>query len=336
MKPFNEFVLSSKDRLALPIAVYPACSLGGWTPLSILQNAHQQSRVAMALQARYQLPYYLTAMNLSAEAFDFGAKILQIGNEIPSIEGSLITTLSEAEELVVPNNFGKYSQVILQTISEIKIKSSDFPNRRIIAGCVGPFSLAARLLGCREALELTLEEPEIVTLVVEKSTQYLIRYIRSMIASGARGLIMAEPTAGLLSPNGLAMFSSPYIKKIAEAVGNKDGFSIILHNCGATPAHLPAILATGLKAFHFGKPMDIPTALNNVPDDDVVVCGNLDPAGVFVRLNAADVSQRTFDLLDATKGDPRFVISSGCDLPAGVSMQNLDAFHETVRDFNYE
>ncbi len=333
MKPFNETVLSSRSRLALPIATYPACNLNGWTPLSILEDFRQQSRLAMAMQARYQSPYYLTAMNLSAEAFAFGAKIVKVGNEVPAIDGSLVATLSEAQKLVVPDTFGKYGQEMLQAISEIKIMSSGLPDARIFGSCTGPFSLAARLLGCEEALELTLEEPEIVTVVVEKATQFLIEYIYAIMAHGARGLIMAEPTAGLLSPNGLATFSSPYVRQIAEATCNQDGFSIILHNCGATLAHLPAILETGLKAFHFGEPMDIPAALNNVPDD-VVICGNLNPTSVFLRLNPTNVGQRTLELLEETKEYSNFVISSGCDLPVGVSMQKLDAFHEAVKDFN--
>jgi uroporphyrinogen decarboxylase len=64
---------------------------------------------------------------------------------------------------------------------------------------------------------------------------------------------------------------------------------------------------------------------------DVVLCGNLDPAGVFCQLSADEVRLRTTDLLAATVGHRNFVPSSGCDLPAGPPLDNLDASFAAVK-----
>jgi uroporphyrinogen decarboxylase len=139
---------------------------------------------------------------------------------------------------------------------------------------------------------------------------------------------MAEPAAGLLSPRMLSTFSSQYVQAIATPV--QDGtFEIILHNCAAKLIHLPSILETGLKAFHFGVPMDLPTALAKVPSD-VILCGNLDPAQVFVRSSPTEVAARTTQLLAATSSYRNFVLSSGCDLPPLTPLANLDAFHQAI------
>jgi uroporphyrinogen decarboxylase len=97
--------------------------------------------------------------------------------------------------------------------------------------------------------------------------------------------------------------------------------------------HLPAIQETGLKAFHFGAPMDIVNALGQI-SPDVVLCGNLDPAGVFVRLPAAEVTARTAQLLAAAASHRNFVISSGCDLPPNAPLASLDAFYQAVDSAN--
>jgi uroporphyrinogen decarboxylase len=165
-------------------------------------------------------------------------------------------------------------------------------------------------------------------LLLEKSAQFLAAYVQAFQAAGAGGLIMAEPAAGLLSPRGLAAFSSAYVRRIASALEGHD-FRIILHNCGAKLPHLPAILETGLKTFHFGAPMDIVAALSKVPKD-VVLCGNLDPAGIFVQLPPHETAARTRELLAATAAYPNFVISSGCDIPPTAPLANLDAFFEAV------
>jgi uroporphyrinogen decarboxylase len=165
--------------------------------------------------------------------------------------------------------------------------------------------------------------------VLEKSATFLTDYLRAFRSAGANGVIIAEPAAGLLSPRGLAAFSSAYLKTMAAAVAG-DSFSLVLHNCGAKLVHLPAILETGLKSFHFGTPMDIVAALGKVPAD-VVLCGNLDPAGVFCQLSAEEVNARTAGLLAATDGHRNFVLSSGCDLPPNTPLANVDAFFAAVK-----
>jgi uroporphyrinogen decarboxylase len=140
---------------------------------------------------------------------------------------------------------------------------------------------------------------------------------------------MAEPAAGLLSPRGLSAHSSVYVKRIAAAV--EDGhFALILHNCAARLLHLPAILETGLASFHFGAPMDLPAALGKV-GPDVVLCGNLDPAGVFCQRTPAEVTARAADLLARTAAHRNYVLSSGCDVPASAPLASLDAFYAAVK-----
>jgi uroporphyrinogen decarboxylase len=102
-----------------------------------------------------------------------------------------------------------------------------------------------------------------------------------------------------------------------------------LHNCAAKLLHLPAVLESGARTFHFGAPMDLPAALGKVPGD-VILCGNLDPAAVFCQASPAEVIERTKTLLNQTAAFPNFLISSGCDIPPGAPLENLDAFYRAV------
>jgi uroporphyrinogen decarboxylase len=75
--------------------------------------------------------------------------------------------------------------------------------------------------------------------------------------------------------------------------------------------------------------MDLAAALAQVPAD-VVVCGNLDPTGVFVQASTLEIAARTRELLATTRTHRNFVISSGCDVPPSAPLANLDAFHQAV------
>ena len=178
-------------------------------------------------------------------------------------------------------------------------------------------------------LEMTLTEPALMHLLLEKCAAFLTSYLQAFRQAGADGVIMAEPMAGLLSPDGLSEFSSAFVKPIGAALA--DGhFAIILHNCGAQLQHLPALLETGLKSFHFGAPMDLVAALKEVPAD-VVLCGNLDPSKVFVQLPAAEITARAAALLHAAAAHRNFVLSSGCDLPPNTPLSSLAAFYAAAQ-----
>ncbi len=312
----------------MPIATYPGLALTGGKVSDIVTSAQAQLAAQTALRSRYGSDFALAAMDLSAEAEAFGCSVMMSEGEIPTVTGRLVTSLAEAQRLAIPQPGDKRTSVYLEAVRLLS-KLAERP--MVLGGCIGPFSLAARLAGVSEALELTATEPDLMHVLIEKSAEFLASYVRAFRDAGAHGLIMAEPAAGLLSPRGLGTFSSAYIKRIASA--SVDGhFTLVLHNCAAKLVHLPAILETGLKTFHFGAPMDVVAALGKVPRD-VVLCGNLDPTSVFAHAAPVEVTTRTTQLLEATAGHRNFVISSGCDVPPTASLANLDAFYAAVGAF---
>jgi uroporphyrinogen decarboxylase len=326
---FNQLILNSPRRLALPISMYPGLALTGAKVSDIVTNPQAQFEAQAALRQRYQSPFVLCAMDLSVEAEAFGCTIAVSDSEVPTVTGRLVTNLEQAEKLKLPQPGDKRTAVYLDA-ARLLGKMSGHPF--VFGGCIGPFSLAARLVGVSEAMELTIAEPELMHMLVEKSAAFLVNYLKAFRAAGAGGIVMAEPAAGLLSPRGLSAYSSAYIKRISAEVSD-ESFAILLHNCAAKLLHLPAILETGLKAFHFGAPMDIVGALGKVAPD-VVLCGNLDPAGAFMQSSSLEITAKAAHLIAAAAPHRNFVISSGCDLPPNAPLASLDAFYQAVQTSN--
>lgn len=321
MGKFNEIVLASVKRFAMPIAVYPGAALTGAKVRDIVTNPRAQFDASSALHSRYRTPFALSAMDLSVEAEAFGCQIHMTDDEIPTAVSSVVANLEQAQALVVPPVGLKRTQVYLDTVKLLR----QLPDRPLVlGGCIGPFSLAGRLVGLSEACGLTLENPGLMLTVLDKCASFLTAYVQEFKSAGADGVIMAEPAAGLLSPRGLGAFSAAYIRRIVQAA--EDGqFQIILHNCGAKLIHLPAILESGPSAFHFGAPMDLASALAKTPAT-TVLCGNLDPSAVFLQSTPEQLAAKTNELLAATEAYRNCVISSGCDVPHGSPLANLDAF----------
>jgi uroporphyrinogen decarboxylase len=309
----------------MPIATYPGLALTGAKVRDIVTDAQAQLEAQAALHDRYDTRFVMSAMDLSTEAECFGCAIQMSDTEVPTVTGRRVTCMEQARDLAVPAVGDKRTGVYLETVRRLRRLQS---RPMVLGGCIGPFSLAARLAGVSEAMELTVTEPALMHVLLERSAGFLTAYARAFREAGADGVIMAEPAAGLLSPRAMATFSSTYIRSIADDVMD-DQFAVILHNCAARLLHLPAILETGLQSFHFGAPMDLPAALAKV-GPEVVLCGNLDPAGVFCQLPPAELTARVAALMQATSAHRNFVVSSGCDVPPNAPLASLDAFYKAV------
>jgi uroporphyrinogen decarboxylase len=270
-------------------------------------------------------------MDLSVEAEAFGAYTVFRADEVPTILGKLVSTEADAEALETPEVGAGRTGVNIEAIRKAKMLISDRP---VIAQCIGPFSLAGRLMDINEIMVHCYERPEMVHTVLKKATAFLTAYASALKTIGADGVVMAEPMAGLLSPQLVDEFSTHYVREIVSALQDKH-FIVIYHNCGSAVPHLlDSILDTGCFAFHFGDSVDMLSILEKIPRNYLVM-GNISPSRVFNRATAEQVRLETLKLLRKCGRFNNFVISSGCDLPPDVDLDNVAAFFKTVEGFYY-
>ncbi len=322
---FARYLLDSPHRVAMPIGIYAGLEITGASVQAAVSDPQVQADAILALHKQFDTIALLTAMDLSAEAEAFGCTVRMDDEEIPTVLGRRATSPAEIDALAVPEIGAARTSVHLQTVRNLANRAGGVP---ILGGVIGPFSLAGRIFGVSEALEMSLSNPEALEALVTKAAAFLAAYVGAFRDAGAAGVIMAEPTAGLLSPRGMGRFSSPYIRQIIEAT-RTDDFTLLYHNCGAKIVHLPKILETDAEVFHFGEPMDIVSALPKV-DSNIILGGNLDPTSVFYSGTPGDVRALTRNLLDQTREYRNYFISSGCDLPPHTPIENLEAFYAEV------
>jgi uroporphyrinogen decarboxylase len=149
--------------------------------------------------------------------------------------------------------------------------------------------------------------------------------------TGAGGVMVAEPLAGLLSPALMEEFAAPYMKRIVDAV-QTDDFLVVYHNCGDAILNLTdGIVSCGAAAYHFGDAINLVDIIEKMPSDKPV-CGNISPVAQF--LNGTPESMRTavLDLRRACESYPNFVLSSGCDIPPAAKWENIDAFFAAAKE----
>lgn len=331
MKKWIEQVMASEKRIALPIMTHPGIEYIGKTVREAVTDGEVHFAAIKALAERFPSAASTVIMDLTVEAEAFGAPILIADEEIPTVTGRLVSDAASVEALQVPSlEAGRVPEYLKAN----RLAAAQITDRPVLAGCIGPFSLAGRLYDMSEIMVAIYLEPDVIMALLDKCTAFLIDYCKALKATGVAGVVMAEPAAGLLSNEDHQMYATPYIKQIVDAVQDDD-FTVILHNCGNTGQCTGAMVETGAAAMHFGNLVDIPQALTEVPSD-ILVMGNLDPVVVMQQATPEEVAAATTDLLEKTRGAKNFVISTGCDLPPAVPEANLTAFFAAVEAFNQQ
>ena len=328
VKQWIKDYLDKPVKKAMPILSFPGAQLIGHTVEELVRDGHLQALCMEAIAKRYDMGAAVSLMDLSVEAEAFGAEVLYSEDDVPTMHGALIMDEEGAEALKVPKVGAGRTGECVKGIKEAKELITDRP---VLAGIIGPYSLAGRLLDMTEIMILCYEESEMVETVLEKATAFLIEYAKAFKEAGADGIVMAEPAAGLLSPNLIEEFSNPYVQKIREAVED-DNFLFMYHNCGNITPIMNKIKEIDAYAYSVGNAIDMEDALKGLPEESMII-GNIDPAGVLRNGTPEVIKKETKELMERCCKYRNFVISSGCDIPPATPLENLDAFFEAVNEF---
>ena len=318
----------SETQRALPILSFPAAQRMGVTVEQLVKDAKLQAQAMALIADETDTLAAVSLMDLSIEAEAFGAQVQFFANEVPVVTGQLVDGMEAAEELKVPDLTAGRA---MTCVEGVRLAKAQITHKPLLAGMIGPYSLAGRLMDVMEIMYICYDEPEAVHAVLEKATQYLIQYGGAMKDAGADGIMMAEPLAGILSPDMAAEFSVPYVKKVIDALQDEN-FAVIYHNCGnSVPCMLDAIFSQGAAAYHFGNAADMKAVLEAAPAD-ILCMGNLDPAAILAEGTPQEVTAATKAMIAACGSYGNYIPSSGCDIPAHAKWENLEAFFAALKN----
>lgn len=328
MNERNWLARLASEKKPLPLLSFPGIHfLGDVNVRQLVCDSDLQARCVKAVADRVDAAAAVSFMDLSVEAEAFGARVLFFDDDVPAVCGSLVSDEAESQALPVPVVGAGRTGVYIDAIRMAKERITDRP---VLAGAIGPFSLAGRLVDVSEAMYLCYDEPELLHTLLDKCAAFSIDYIRALRDAGADGVVLAEPLAGLISPDQEREFSAPYVRRIVRAV-QEEAFPVIYHNCG-NYAYLmtDSIRENGCMAYHFGDSVDLKQMLDRIGPDRLIL-GNISPSAQFRNGTPETMAQAVRELLEACGGYENFIPSSGCDVPPGSPWENIEAFFETCK-----
>ena len=306
MLSWKQKIVLEPQSVAFPLMTYPGLQLIDKKVIEMVSSGEVQFSCIEALAKRYpQMPAIPMSMDLSLEAEAFGSKVSFSDNGIPTISERIIHDHSEITNLDVPlpNTFR-----IKEFIKAAQLSVHANFGKPVFTGCIGPYSLAGRLLDITEIMTSILMYPDEVHQLLRKTTDFIISYLKELIKTGVSGVVMAETAAGLLAEEECDEFSSAYIREIVEAV-QTENFMVMLHNCGHTETLIGSMVNTRAAAFHFGNSVNMTDILPQIPSDRIAF-GNIDPVGIIKNGTPDTVASEVKKLREETKGFSNFILSA--------------------------
>ena len=326
MKQWVADTIQSKSVKAIPVMTHPGIEMNGHTVREAVSDGRIHCEAVTTMTQRYPSAAACTIMDLTTEAEAFGAEVAFSDIAVPAVSNRLLSNADDIYHLQVPSlRAGRIPQYLKANL----LAARAINDRPLFAGCIGPFSLAGRLYDMSEIMVLIYEQPEAAHALLQKCTEFIGKYCLALKLTGANGVMMAEPAAGLLPNDDCNQFSSQYVRQIVGKVQD-DSFIVILHNCGNTGHCTRAMVTSGAAAYHFGNKCRMEEVIRDVPPAALAM-GNIDPVGIFKDGTPDLMRQTVKELLGRMKDYPNFVLSSGCDTPPHTPVENIDAFFEALR-----
>lgn len=328
-------------RLIAPLMGYPGVRLIESNIKLSLQNYDIHFKALKSLSEAFQPDMIFPLMQLTTEANALGMETVFPVDDVPQLKegGFNLDKLDRELEKLNKIDILCDSRIICST-EAVKRIARGLPEE-ILKGAyvIGPYSLAAMMLGAENALMASLIRSDDLEVLCSFTTEKIKEYANQLIRAGAQVICILEPTAMMLYPEQFHQFSAFHVGNIARSCKENFGINSIYHICGNTMAIVSEMIESGVDGISIDSKeagIDMKKVLEIAENlgKNIVIVGNISPTETMLYKKPAEIKKEVNDLLETMKSYPYFVLSTGCELPPETPRENIAAFMDAGREYN--
>jgi uroporphyrinogen decarboxylase len=304
--------------------------LPGWAGIAMLDYFCDE-RVWMEANLRavrrfehiFLLPGFWAEYGMCTEPSAFGATCTWHADTFPSA-GSVLRDHTEIGRLKKPNcRTDGLLPWVVRRLQRCRPAIEAAGHRIRFATARGPLNIASHLLGQTEFLVGLKTNPEEIHRLLEMITEFLVEWIdwQAETFDSIDGIFLLDDLIGFLRDDDFQQFALPCLKRVFAARRVAVRF---LHNDASgliTARHLATM---GVNLFNFSHQHNL-QEMREAAGPQVTLLGNIPPRDVLAQGTPDGVRRSVAEMLGATGGKRRLIVSCGGGTPPDVSTENIDA-----------
>jgi uroporphyrinogen decarboxylase len=261
-----------------------------------------------------------------------GGKIKERPLGAPDLEAALVQ--ETADEIVGTDVRVIENDRVIQNIRETaRLVAKAIGDEVIVTVTAwGPFTLAGQMYGVEKLMKATLKKKDEVHKMMDFATRLVQQFYTPLVEEKVIPMLaIADPTGSgdLISDRVFREFSLPRLKPLLSWA-KAHGVYTWLHICGNTTDKLEAIAETGASCFSLDYKVNLATAKERV-GGKMALAGNVDPVSILNQKGPDEVRAAAQACIEAASAGGGFILTSGCDLPPTIPMDNLRALLDMAR-----
>jgi uroporphyrinogen decarboxylase len=325
----------SIDRLrCIPVLSNTTARVIGAKVSELRSDGKRLAEASIAAYRRfgYDVVRVFTDLYIQPEAM--GSTVRVPEDETAHLDAPAIHTAAEIDRLRPhdPRKDGHLPQLL-----EALWRTQEALGHEVPVSCavMGPFTLAALLVGAEELSRWTVRNPQAAHRLLEvafESSRLLTETI--LDGGGSPSLTDAMSSTTVISPRHFREFSFPYLKRLADFIIER-GKPVSLHICGRTAPIWKDMADTGATCLSIDNMANLADAKVAV-GDRVCLMGNVPPSEVLLQGTPADVRRAVrIGVAQAWDNPKGYIIASGCSLPTETPFANIDAMMDAAREIGW-
>ena len=276
--------------------------------------------------------FHVDAITACSDAFriaaDLGAE-MQYPDALPPHSPPLIIGHSDLASLTRPDPIRPRSRMADRTRAVKEMVQAAGDECMIVGWVDLPFAEACSVCGVQNFLTALVTNPEFAHRVLEFLTPVVIDFCLAQLDEGAPMIGCGDAAASLISPAMYREFALPYEQQVFAAIHEARGKGK-LHICGDTSALLKDMATSGADLINVDHLVDFDSACDAYGRAGRCFKGNLDPVSDVMDRTPEECERLCRELIHRAEGLP-YMLSAGCEVPAGTSDETFHAFCRAPR-----
>jgi MtaA/CmuA family methyltransferase len=195
-----------------------------------------------------------------------------------------------------------------------------------------PFAEACSVCGVAEFLLLLKDNPARAHQILLLLTRIVINFSLAQLEAGAIMIGAGDAATSLISAPDYAEFALPYEQQVCQAIHDAGGL-VKLHVCGSTTHLLEQMATSGADLFNVDHMVPLDRARDAYSAHGRCYKGNLDPVEQLMRASPEQCRTAAHACIALAEGT-RYMLSAGCEIPAGTPDPVFHAFCEAPKAYS--